>query len=242
MLTLNELIDRAEYWIGSGFDPRLDEKLVINEAGRFLFSMHGWQWAVQPSVSIDLVSGQNYADLPSDFRHLISASSSSSWTTPVYQTTPGTIDLLRNGNNTSALFAWWVAVERPTQQDETSPRPSPRLAVYPTPSSDTTGGLILNARSGWTELSYGQQVANVPVEMDSLLVELVTIHAKHYAAREPMSVLMEPLLRSDMLRSLKVDDGRQQNATGESTGGILQDGRDSSDYNAFLSNTPVPLT
>ena len=102
MLTLNELIDRAEYWIGGELDARLDNKQVVNEAGRFLFSMHGWQWAVQPSMAVNLVSGQNYAALPGDFRHLISASSSSSWTTPVYQTTPGIIDALRNGNNTSA--------------------------------------------------------------------------------------------------------------------------------------------
>ena len=50
---------------------QLDQDKIINEAGRYLFSMHSWVFTQRPPVSLAFTSGDSSIDLPDDFGELI---------------------------------------------------------------------------------------------------------------------------------------------------------------------------
>ena len=67
MITKDQLEDQVTRVLGEDSDPRFDVDQIINQAGRYLFSMWSWGWRSRPPVTLDLVADQTYVLLPADF-------------------------------------------------------------------------------------------------------------------------------------------------------------------------------
>lgn len=176
-LTLGNLKSIAQHALGGGnpatvitsADATLQQ--YINEAGRFLFSMRNWNWAVRPPADLDFTSGQAYVALPSDFGELIAYAGQNNIARPLRITTPQEILTLRK----SFLVTTWTyfaAIVQPDQTSHATP-PARRLELYPTPASSTTAAITIVYRAQWIELTDNSWVPNVPLRFETLLAECV---------------------------------------------------------------------
>jgi len=151
----------------------------------------------------------------------------------VYPVSIGTIDELRGTIAAEGVTDWYYAVEW-AGQDNTSENASPaRLSIYPTPTTDTTAELRLRYRAGWVFLTDMDQVANIPSDMEPLLVQLVRAFALGYMderqGKGSVPQRLEAVEQSSMLKRLKERYGTAQGNHGFLRGGITR-GPDESGY------------
>ena len=220
-ITFLQLRDEVERVVGDAHDPRLSPVRIVNDAGRYLFAMHGWRWRDRPPVTLDFVADQAYLTLPGDFGfgEIVSLAADNAVNYSVQVTTLSEVERYR-----AAGMDWHmgflVALAYPGQTDASSAPATARLEIEPTPQNNRSDALRLVYRAGWVELSGNTDVANVPPAMESLLVELVRAFAvrDRTFSREPL----DQLESSSFVQRLKAADGRAQANRGPMRGGMVQ--------------------
>jgi hypothetical protein len=180
-LTLAQLRLIAKHALGGGSpavivtdaDTTLD--MLINQAGEQLVALHPWQWLMAPPSTLNFTADQAYVALPSDFGEMVEVAYNDSlrcfhWVTPQELA-------VRRGRAIQWDGAYHGAVFWPGQTVVTANAGAPRLELHPTPASSVTGALRLVYRRGWTVLDTATDVANVPLWIEPLLVELINAWA-----------------------------------------------------------------
>jgi hypothetical protein len=219
-VTYAELVDQLNLVIGESHDGRLNEAAIVNQAGRYLVSMHPWRWRQRPSFTMDLVNGQSYLELPPDFNEgdeIVSVSMTDNVSYGVALTTQAEIDTLR-ANTILAPSFYYVAISFPNQKDLTSPQDRPRLELHPTPTADSADALRLSYRGGWTALSLPSNRANIPETFDFALIQCVRAFGAYYITNSYTHV--DALVKSESIMSLKKSSGGAQANLGNMLGGI----------------------
>jgi len=173
-LTLERALRHVKHALGRDPDPDLNPIEIVNMAGQHLAGMFEWSWLERPAVELDLVASQTYVDLPLDFGKAISVQVNSivskfTWTTL------GSILRNRATNLNVSGLQYWGAIEysAPTS----SVAPAPRLAIWPTPSSNVTDGLLLYYRAKWPGVTNDSYLVPVPDFVEPLMLELIRAFA-----------------------------------------------------------------
>lgn len=223
MLDFQTLIDHAEQAAGGATDPAVDPEVVVNEAGRYLVSMHRWQFLEREPLNLQFIASQDHVDLPEDFDSVTFIEASSRLESTVVMTSLSHVQFLRS-SPLDDPFHYWVAIEWVAQQSTVS-RPKPQLSIYPTPGTTESGALKMGYRAGWKTLVEPDEVPNVPVSCDSLLIQLVRAFTLGYAdeAKGTGSVVrrLEPIEQSAMLNRIKQQDGMRLQSLGQMQGGAI---------------------
>lgn len=172
-------MDMADQAAGGALSERTYPDEVINDAGRYLVTMHDWAFLNRPSVELALVNNQPWIELPKDCAQVMAVESSTQIQTEVTLTTQDHIDYLRSALLSSSYF-FWVAVTFRGQRKRDQAAPGLRLEVYPTPGESSIGELRLSYRAGWMPLIELDQRPNIPDDVEPLLVQLVRLFALGY--------------------------------------------------------------
>lgn len=148
---------------------------IINAAGNALYAMHGWDWLLRPSTSLDTVSGQDYISLPSDFgtleavhtssrleiAELVSPSELIKWRRGDYYTPRGYVMAIETANSSGTLIK--------------------RLGVFPTPSATESGVLKLAYRAAWVPIAdatNGNTVLPIDPACELIFLDVLAAVAK----------------------------------------------------------------
>jgi hypothetical protein len=160
-LTLYQLVDAVEQVWGTSQDPRLNAVQTVNEAGRHLYAMHQWNWAKRPGVSLDTVADQNYIALPADFEAVLGIASANDLQYGITLTNAADI-ASRRGSVIPPSFCYWACLVQDDQATSEDAPPTPRLDLYPTPTTDSAATFLLTYRAKWRELDDDRDVPTYP--------------------------------------------------------------------------------
>jgi hypothetical protein len=166
-LTLTQLRLIAKHALGGG-DPAtivtdangtLD--WLINEAGQQFVQAERWQFLMEPPTTLDFTADQAYVALPADFAEIETLEYNDllrhfRFVTPRELTAIRAQTITWDGAYVGAIF--W-----PEQTVATANSGAPRVELHPTPGSTVSGALRISYRRGWTVLSSGTSVANLPL-------------------------------------------------------------------------------
>jgi len=238
-VTLNDMRNQAQYTVGGTIDPRLDVDAICNEAGRYLFDLHSWNWRLRPPVGVDFHNGQGFVLLPKDFGSTGEVLSLDMSETLSYRAEPvdiSEIAQLRELASGDTTYSYRYALVFPGQYTSTSAPDVPRLEIYPTPTSDEENAATLTYRASWRDLTQGNEVANVPTSFDFLLKQIVGAYAKSYVNDDPRELEMIP--QSSTFDRMARADGAAMANLGPIRGGILAPG--GRDYNWNFTTTGLP--
>lgn len=180
---------------------------VVNLAGRWLTASHEWAWLDQALATLDFVAGQEYVELPADFRTLEAVTPTGNATGCVYMSTMAAIIQYRQDGLNDSTGRWVALSYRSTEKKNRVPV----LEVYPTPSGDTDGGLTLYYSSQWGRIEEGE-MAPIPEFMEPLLVQVVREYALGLAEDGALAVpvRMANLRATGFYRDFQRQDGQSQ--------------------------------
>lgn len=184
-LTLERAIRHVKHALGRDTDPDLNPVEIVNVAGQHLVSMFEWSWLERPAVELDLVASQNYVDLPLDFGKAISVQVNSQISK--FTWTPLSDILRKRASDLSVSgLQYWGGIEY--SSPTSSAAPTPRLALWPTPASSVTDGLLLYYRAKWPGVTNDSYLVPVPDFIEPLMLELIRAFAIGWEESESASV------------------------------------------------------
>lgn len=219
--TFADYQDIAEHAAGGQIDASIDLAAMVNDAGRYLISLHPWAFLERPVAQLDVVADQDYVELPADFDKLIDVGDTDDYITNTTHLVPADrLERIRL-NSIGGDHETYLALVWPTQASTAASPDRPRLAIYPTPVADVTGRFWLNYYAGWIKLTNPGDVANIPAGIEHLLVELVRAFARGEATGKGPSEAIEVIERSAMLKRLKQSYGTVNPAPVAMGNGIL---------------------
>lgn len=228
----NYFLDHMEHAAGGKLDPRLlgldDDYAILNEAGRYLFDLHEWQFSERPPVTLELTEGQDFVDLPFTFDRLGALSVSNTLISDVYEVTMERILFLR-GSSLTFPFHYFVALTYPGQATTREQQGNPRLEIWPQPGSDSTAGnLVITFSGGWVEIVDNDQVPSIPKNMEWLLIELVRRLGASYADTSlefQRMAIMSEVVNDPRMAALKKKYGMKSRTSGMPKGGVVPQGK-----------------
>lgn len=223
MQTALDLSRLIRHTIGDDSPSEVPTIQIINEAGSMLVNMHRWRWLERPAVSLDTTATQEWIALPTDFGEIISLMPASSLLGSVTPASMSQIDNMRAAAIATPTGSFWYAVEFLGSAAQNPP--TPRLAIWPTPTTSTVGALILRYRAGWTLLGGDSDVAVVPGFCEGLLRQCVVICARGYLEEDEMTLAerFEVLAGSALYHMARQRDGMTQQNVGPMQGGAVAD-------------------
>lgn len=205
----------------------------VNQGGRTLCVWHRWNWLLRPPATINLVSGQSWVPLPTDFKHNVGIKSGLN-TLKFKLVDPAILEELRGG----AIYSpnsYSGAIVRPSTA---APADPPRLELYPTPSANVTAALRCSYRTGWSALTLDADVANVPDWIEPLLTEIVVAIAEGNEKGD-MSARLEAIENGPLMRKAVEQDGGEQGDLGPMTGGYASAYANPTQFNTpYLVDNP----
>jgi len=171
------LASEALTWIetsigGSTQDPGVQ---ILNAAGEMLTQMHEWRW-LEREDQIGVVSGTDYALLPSDFRALVSVHESASYS-GVSITTLSHLNALKAAGYSGQTFFTCAVTYNTTISASI---PTPVLRLDPTPSANDATLFNIAYLAGWTELASDDSAVVIPAWIKPLYRQLVIAYARGY--------------------------------------------------------------
>jgi hypothetical protein len=211
---------------------------IVNEAGRFLCTMHQWKFLERPPTSLDFTAATAYVPLPSDFMELIAYSYSSALTSAFQLTTFQSLAMLRAAN-LNATAVYYGCIVQPTQVNTTTAPPIARLELYPTPASTITAALNVWYRAGWTEFAGGGAttvIANIPTWAETLLITLIRAFARGYE-EDRLEELVSEVAGGPVFQMAKDRDGLIQPDYGQLN---MQRGFTTAEYRFPYSTVGAP--
>lgn len=212
-LTLTQLSAIAKHAIGgdpAGFitDAATTKTHFVNQAGQLLSALHEWNYLKRPSTLLSFVADQTYVALPSDLAELTEIVYNAAGGSVVL-TTLATVDEAR-AQNIGYGNQYLGAVSFPTQTGVTLSPGAPRLELHPTPTASTADILICRYRAGWTVLSSGTDVANVPVWIEPLLEDCVRAVARGRSNNQTSAEFAAQVMQSPFFEIAKRRDTQSQ--------------------------------
>jgi hypothetical protein len=169
-------------------DPPVETSLqfLVNSAGRHLCSMHRWRFLARPAASIDTVAGQDYLGLPADFSEIMGMDGSATGTNTIEPVTLEFLNELRRSGTSTANGGRYYALAYAAQSGSTPP--TPRLEVWPVPSSTETGVYNLMYRAGWTDVALDTDFIPVPPWAEALYSRILQAFARGFDDEDTGSI------------------------------------------------------
>lgn len=238
--TLANLRSHFTHALGGNVSADLDRDMIINDAGRHMFDMHGWKFRVKPPILVDFVQGQSFITLPEDFGEMEAYQMSDALNFTITMTTPQAIASLRATTVTIAQQSFWAAIVFPRQRSQKEIPGPPILEMYPTPSADHTDVFTLFYKSKWQELVDEADYADVPSYAESTLVQFVRAFALGWEEEGNMSLeeRLAMVALGPVCQAAKETDGSLQSDFGPTVGGAIQG---SSLYYDWRAATSAPI-
>lgn len=238
MLTLQNLRDHVSHALGNAPDTTLPgatgdpsattadktRDMIINSAGKHLFSMHDWEFRHRPTTTLDFHAGQDYVTMPGDFGGLIDVRLSAGTYNSLTLTTPAKLSDLRTSTTGAALAGdYWCALSWPAQTDPSVAQPKPRLEFWPAISASSVGAITLDYYASWVQLKVATDAANIPAHADTLLVQLVRAFALGWEdeAVAPLELRIQAIEQGPVFQRVKEVDGMAQPQMGRMGGGAI---------------------
>lgn len=220
-------IDLLEQSVGGRIDSRQDKVQLINDAGEYLCSMHPWKFLYRPPADLDFVADQAYITtaegLPSDVREVIHIDVPNSLDTTVQLASLKEVLYFR-GSALDDPFRYYAALVF-TDQSSTTVTQQPRLELWPTPNTNTSGALKLEYRAGWTvmdDTTDYNSVPNLPLAMEPLFTSLLQVYARGAVdRRKPLHQYLSEFESSSILDNYKKRYGSVQGNLGQPVGGHI---------------------
>ena len=209
-----------------GADADAVERNVINQAGKFFYSMHGWQFRERPPASLSFIADEEYIDLPPDFGEMIAYQTSDGLNQGIQFTTSKVVAERRSTSVVVSQNYYWAAIVQPRQLNKKEAPPPPRIELWPTPSATSADALKVWYRSSWPELDDDDDVADVPWYAEFIFVQIVRAFAEgfgeEYVAGNDVHDRLERLFESRAMRSAMESDGSLAPEYGALAGGAIQ--------------------
>jgi|688.fasta_scaffold187367_3 hypothetical protein len=204
-------------------EPSMDTLSLCNLAGRQLFTMHTWEWAVAPKTTITINSGKSEVELPKDFGRMVKVETSGSLLNALVLTTPSHLLELETSIISMNNVGYWAAVVWKKPTDGCPMRPV--LRVYP--QIGTSDSLNLYYYSAWVEITDENETISVPPFIEPLLLELCFAFAQGYDEHD-IADLNDRLARvqqSPVFQTAVMQDASVQDELGEIRGGVTDSNR-----------------
>lgn len=203
-------------------DADTTKGFVVNQAGRYLFSMHRWSWATGAESSLTITGSQTYIDLPSDFHQLqgltyVNAGLGGN----MARTTMSRLSFLRNSTTSGSFARRFFAISQPSQTATTSYMPTRRLELSWTPGATEANAIKITYEKKWLELSDDAAVPNIPEEFEHLLLMLINAHQFELDGTQFLAAL-DRINGSSYIHNMKMADADHLDTGVEMTGGFLE--------------------
>lgn len=235
-LTIEQAALHIEHQIGGPL-VGIDNRRVIDEAGRRLFKKRKWNWTVGASTTLTLTSGQSYINLPSDFSATKVLTFTNGFQGGINECDFKTLAGLRSFN----LFPFFWLYVLPTHVADSNGIPQPRYEVFPTPATTQSGVLTLWYHKKWTDLAATDATyIPVPDWFEELFIQAVRAVAQGYQTNDMDAQLERLFAGADFTNTLMQDEGVQWNF-GPLIGGQLSQASPNAD-DWILSQLPIAPT
>lgn len=169
--TTQDYLDIMAHALGKTPDSR--HKLIhdLNDAGRALVLAHEWAWRTRAGVTLDIVAGQDYVELPDDFGSVVDVSVLNSTVYTIHLTTVEDINNKRAWEQFDAInlfMAFDVGADGETDQDGVEEN---RALIWPTPQT-ARSDIKLTYRKKWSDLEAEDpdRVPSIPRDFERSLV------------------------------------------------------------------------
>lgn len=218
--TVLELQRLIRHTLG-GDDPPSETPAIqiINEAGNHLINMRRWNFLDREATALNLTASQAWISLPSDFGEVIALHKASNINGDMIPVAPHQLDVMRASPTLPPMFTIWWSVEWVGSSAQTPP--APRIAIYPTPTANAIGAVILRYRATWTRLNADGDFAVIPEWCDTLLRQLVVAFARGYVEEDEggLDERLALISNGSVFRACERRDTGVQINLGQMTGG-----------------------
>lgn len=235
----------VEHGLAGAVHPAITSLRVLNETGEWLVSARPWVYLRGAMEALDLTSGQDYVDLPSDFGAIVSIDRTTNFTSSVFLTSTEELLSLRRGWNTAGARSIWCAVvydhaditgtaagsnytvtPATAAEIKALKAPSPRLDIYPEPTSSTTGALLLYYTRGWRRVEEDTDTVFVPAWLEGVYLRAARIWAKGYEEEDSFNKdqALAVLMQGPEWGAAKTRDANIQMEVGPLRGGAVGGG------------------
>ncbi|MGD9631420.1 MAG: hypothetical protein AB7V18_19445 [Pyrinomonadaceae bacterium] len=219
--------------LGANPATGVDKGEVVNDALKYLSSLHPWRWRRGGPVSLSLTANQNYVELPADFGEEIVFTYPASFALQMIRTTVEQIERMRAWPIVASFgFSYYYAINPGQTEEELTVRsggtvdPSdPTLGLslsvaelYPTPTTDVTDALQLVYLRDTPRLEAEDDIPAIPEWMDYALDLLCRGFAMTLEDDNPNNSAMVAF--SQILPQLRQRDGSGQSRLGVMNGGL----------------------
>lgn len=195
---------------------------IVNDALEHLAAMHTWRWLQTSTVSLSIVAGQEYVELPADFGMLIAIEYKSSWVNDFIEAPIARILNWRNASASTTdvgggyYYAISTGVVKGTPAEGLD---APRLELYPTPADNDADAIQLIHRRFLRRMTADADVPQWPSYMDRALSMLARSMAKTDYDDDPESAYTTEF--RNLIPDLMSRDGLSIKSHGQMKSGVL---------------------
>ena len=165
----------------SGLPDGLSVIEMVNDAGEFLVNQHEWKWLQGAMVTLGFTADQAYVDLPADFKSIVSVDTNGLTTDFELVTFSRIIKLQKN--TAGATLFYEAAIEYAYPTSGGGP-PTPRLTMWPTPTTTDADALNLFYRRGWVEVATDNDLLTLPPWMHACYLEVLRAASAGWSEHE----------------------------------------------------------
>jgi len=184
-LTAGYVTSIIKHAVAGPLSSPLSELQLANEAGEYMVGLHKWSYLKEAEALIGTVASQEYIELPLDFGQPLSLEVTDGFTDAVVMTDPGTFNRVRTGSFGNGAFSYWLTLEYAVPATGDEPKvPTPRLAIWPTPTSTDADWATLRYRAAWTPLTASDDVVQIPRYCETLYLSICRAMAQGYEEDE----------------------------------------------------------
>jgi hypothetical protein len=195
---------------------------MINQAGRWFYSHHPWNFREQASATISFAGGETYVEMPNDFQAMVGIQMTNGLNYSFQWT--DIQDLLRRRSTTLSvtLQSYWGVLTQPSQLSKKEGMPPWRLELWPNTVA-LSNAMTIWYRRGWANLLEDTDAANVPEYCELPLAmavrELALGFGEQYVRGMEYTDRMEKLKQSTFFQDAYAEDGLAQPDYGKVGGG-----------------------
>jgi hypothetical protein len=195
--------------------------VLCNWAGEHLTNMHPWGWLERPPASLDLLEGNSWINLPSDFGRAIGKPRpTGSSTVSLEWATMDEIASLRSGEATSQLslygaISWTSSIEGVLKA---------RIELSAEIQTTAEDSLLLAYRAKWYEVVNDDDLLRIPSWLEPLYLEVLFVYAQAYDEHDlgSLSARLLEIESSPVFMAARNRDGGVQPSVGKMSGGAVQ--------------------
>lgn len=205
-----------EHALGKTPSPKHNLWDALNRAGRALVTAHQWTWRQVTMQTVVGVADQDYIELPSDFGTCIWITAPGLVLYKVQQVPVAQIQQMQQTVTINNGSQFYVAFGYVSAQNGSVP--TPRMYIYPTPTSDNAPTFALSYNRRWVDLSATRpdQIPSIPDDYENALV----LGARALACQlENQDLTIEVAQYPLEIQRLIAEDSSQQTMWGPMRGG-----------------------